>query len=181
MIKLLNIKFIYDYAILTFNYIFNKEIILGQYVSINNKLFTIIEQRNCEFDILVKTNSKLIHDKTFIIDGPFGDGFKNQVCKHALMIAEGTGIGVIYGLIKKRTALNLKSDLIFYSNHYLDLVNFLGMNIQTFSKKNCKYDLNILKDFICNDTQIFCVCSPTITELIKEFSIKNNIKLNLNI
>lgn len=87
----------------------------GQCVSLDGKMFAIYETTDRGFSILVKNNSYFVENTPEVISEPTGQGFSAALCKRAIVVAGGTGIGAVMPVIKVRNKYGLSTDIIFYA------------------------------------------------------------------
>ena len=117
------INYVGDFAKVTFHHSLSSQTIPGQCVKVDGKWFAVMDQRDDEFDVLVRKDSSLLKSDKHIIEGPLGRGFGNLDCKNAILVAGGTGIGVMTYLLKYRTMLGLESYVVHFARSALSVID----------------------------------------------------------
>jgi NAD(P)H-flavin reductase len=87
----------------------------GQCVKLDGKWFAIYEVNPGDFSILVNKNSHYAENDPQEISEPLGEGFTASLCKRAIVVGGGTGIGAVMPVIKNRNRHGLSTDVIFYT------------------------------------------------------------------
>jgi len=87
----------------------------GQCVKLDGKMFAIYETTAKGFSILAHKDSYYVENLPQEISEPLGQGFSAALCKRAIVVAGGTGIGAIVPVIKARNKYGLSTDVIFYT------------------------------------------------------------------
>ena len=87
----------------------------GQYVKLDGKFFAIYEVNANDFSILVHKNSHYVENDPKEISSPLGEGFTASLCKRAIVVGGGTGIGAVMSVVKNRNRHGLSTDVIFYT------------------------------------------------------------------
>jgi NAD(P)H-flavin reductase len=158
----------------------------GQCVKINGAWFAITEQRDGEFDIIVRSTSPLLEWQTaLLVEGPIGPGFPNAACCHAVLVAGGTGIGVLIHLIKYRFERGLTTDVVFFSRGSTEISELIPVGMcknivvrDTMKEGRPEDPLSLLD--LPNGSQVFVSGPKSLVDACKLSAQTKNLVCNLN-
>jgi len=108
------VKYIGPFAKVTFDHALSYSM-PGQCVKLDGKMFAIYESIGDKFSIFVHKDSYYVENTPKEISEPVGQGFSAVLCKRAIIVAGGTGIGAVVPVIKARNKYGLSTDVLFYT------------------------------------------------------------------
>lgn len=158
----------------------------GQCAKINGAWFAITEQRDGEFDIIVRSTSPLLEGQTtLLVEGPIGPGFPNAACCHAVLIAGGTGIGALIHLIKYRFERGLTTDLVYFSRGSLEISEVIPTDmcknlVLWDTMKNSRPSDPLGSFEVTSDSQVFVSGPKSLVEACTLSAQTKNLVCNLN-
>jgi len=109
-----SVKIMGPFAKVTFTHSLT-QVIPGQYVLIDGKPFAIYDTSIDEFSIFVHKESYYVDNDPKEISEPMGRGFTAALCKRAIVVAGGTGIGAVVPVIRSRNKYGLSTDVLIYT------------------------------------------------------------------
>lgn len=158
----------------------------GQCAKINGAWFAITEQREEEFDIVVKSTSPLLEIETaLLVEGPLGSGFPNATCSHAIIVAGGTGLGAVIHLVKHRFERGLTTDLVYFSRGSLEISEVIPADmcknlVLWDTMKNSRPSDPLGSFEVTSDSQVFVSGPKSLVEACKLSAQTKNLVCNLN-